>query len=91
MNTSLSELIHPLARLLARFHLVFFVLVIAGGLAAAIFYLNLVINRSQQNDPVASEIKFDTETIKRIEELKTRNDSTEGLSLGDGRINPFVE
>ena len=94
MNSSLSfsGSIQPLKNFVHRFHFVLFVLIIAGGLALAIFLLNNLISESQQEVPVSTKATFDTATIQRLEELRTRDDSQNTqIVLPPGRINPFVE
>lgn len=93
MNASLSSsaIQQSLKHFMQRFHLVLFVLILAGGLAVAIFTLNTIIARSQQQNDTDVRSSFDTETIERINQLKTRNDSESQIELPSGRINPFVE
>lgn len=94
MNTSLSldSIAKPLKHFLARFHLVLFVLVIAGGLAVAIFMLYSLISESRQETSTSTKASFDTATIQRVEELRSREESTDSrLVLPQGRTNPFVE
>lgn len=80
-------------KLLHRFHVVLFVIIVLGGSAVVIFMLNGIIARSSESDGYTSNTNnanFDETTMKRIEELKTRDqNSTTGFP--DGRINPFVE
>ena len=92
MNSSISfQKIHDsLVQFLKRFHLVLSILVIAGSLAFAIFMLNALIARSQEDGTPTPSAQFDTETIERIRKLQTRNDDT-NFNLPSGRINPFVE
>lgn len=93
MNISLTTpgLLRSLKKLLQRFHFLLFILVIAGGLALAIFTLNTLITRSQQQGEPVSNPTFDTKTIDRINQLRTRDDTNENITLPEGRINPFVE
>lgn len=79
---------------LHRFHVVIFVILVLGGVAAAIFALNTIIIRSSDTTDAPSgsnSTAFDQVTIKRIEELKTRDQGGGGLNLPPGRTNPFVE
>lgn len=79
---------------LHRFHVVVFVVLVLGGLVWVVLLLNLtVITSSEPNDytPPTSTTTFDQDTIKRIEELKTRDQNAD-ISMPPGvRINPFVE
>lgn len=79
---------------LHRYHVILFVVVVVGGLAISVFMLNTIVIRS--SDPSDATVgqangEFDQATIKRIEELKTRDQAGTGLDLSKGRTNPFVE
>lgn len=81
-------------RFMHRFHVVVFVIVVLGGVAASVFILNGIVLKS--NDPTGistpdNNANFNQDTIKRIEELKTRDQSGSNLDLSSGRTNPFVE
>ena len=73
-----------------RFHLVLSILLLAGSLTVAIFMLNSLIARSQQDGTPSGITRFDTDTIDQINQLQTREDET-NFSLPNGRINPFIE
>ncbi|HET6746871.1 MAG TPA: hypothetical protein VFH06_02065 [Candidatus Saccharimonadales bacterium] len=77
-----------------RYHVILFVVVVLGGLAVSVFVLNtIVIRSSDTSDSTSGQTsgEFDQATIKRIEELKTRDQAGGGLDLSKGRTNPFVE
>lgn len=77
-----------------RFHVVIFVVIVLGGVAASVFILNSIVVRSTDASEFSSEtssVSFDKETIKRIEDLKTRDQGGATLDLSKGRTNPFVE
>ncbi|HEU5121482.1 MAG TPA: hypothetical protein VFT59_01440 [Candidatus Saccharimonadales bacterium] len=77
-----------------RFHVVIFVVVALGGLAISVFILNAIIIKSSDTSQLPSQqvsAGFDQETIKKIEELKTRDQSGDTFNLPAGRTNPFVE
>lgn len=94
LTLSLDTIKTGLFSFLHRFHVVIFVILVLGGVAASVFTLNLIIIRSGDTSDAPSGTSgatFDQDTIKRIDELKTRNQSTDALDLSKGRTNPFVE
>jgi hypothetical protein len=94
-NLSLASVKKAFFAFLQRFHIIVFVVVVLGGLAVAILMLNNVIVRSSASDGYTSQTNnasFDQATIKRIEDLKTRDQAgSDQLDLSKGRTNPFVE
>lgn len=95
MNLSLAPLTKSLSTFMHRFHVLIFVIVALGGLIAAILVLNSIITRSSANGDgytaAQNSATFDQATIKRIEDLKTRDQTGGQLDLSQGRTNPFVE
>ena len=78
---------------LHRYHVVLFVIIVLGGLAVMVFFLNLVLIRSSESDGYTSSsnnASFDQQTIDRIKDLKEADDSSSQLDLS-GRSNPFIE
>jgi ABC-type bacteriocin/lantibiotic exporter with double-glycine peptidase domain len=94
-NLSLTSVKKGIIAFLHRFHIILFVVVVLGGLAIAILMLNNVIVKSATSDGYTSQTNnasFDQPTIKRIEDLKTRDQAgSDQLDLSKGRTNPFVE
>ncbi|MNR27861.1 hypothetical protein D3C85_1451540 [compost metagenome] len=91
-NISFNELPKQLSRLLHRYHVVTFTLVVLGGMAVAIFLLNNILQASSQpGEGSGISSSFDTDTINRVNELKSSTDAPETMSFPTGRINPFVE
>lgn len=81
-------------RFMHRFHVVIFVVVALGGLAASVFILNTIIVTSSDTSQFLSQntqADFDQETMTKIKELKTRDQGNDALTLPAGRTNPFVE
>lgn len=77
-----------------RFHVVTFVIIVLGGLVVVVLLLNdTIITSGEPNDytPPAATTTFDQATMKRIEELKTRDQSTDISAPPGVRTNPFVE
>jgi hypothetical protein len=93
-DISLTNIKKGLSRFIARFHIVLFTVTILGGLAVIILLLYNVILTSVDSNGYTPESKsadFDQATIKRIEQLRTSNESDGQLDLSQGRTNPFVE
>jgi hypothetical protein len=72
-----------------------FVFIVIGGVITLMLLLNGIIARSGESDgyvaPNANTATFDQATIKKIEDLKTRDQNSGQLDLSNGRTNPFVE
>lgn len=91
-NISLNELPKQLSRLLHRYHVVTFTLVVLGGMAVAVFLLNNILQvSSHPTEGSGISSSFDTDTIERVNELKSSTDAPQTMSFPTGRINPFVE
>lgn len=92
-DLSLTGIKQGFAHVLGRYHIVIFVIVVLGGLAAAIFSLNNTLNASSKDTDYSPSLSssFDQQTIKRINQLKTTDESSSPLDLSHGRTNPFVE
>jgi hypothetical protein len=94
LNISPAAIKNAFFSFLRRFHVVLFVVLVLGGLAISVFILNTIIIASGDTSQFSSEgatQSFDQATIKRIDELKTRDQSGDTLTLPPGRVNPFVE
>lgn len=79
---------------LHRFHAITFVIIVLGGLAVVVLLLNdTIITSGEPNDytPQTTITTFDQATMKRIEELKTRDQNTDIITQPGVRTNPFVE
>ena len=88
-----KKIITEVSSFLHRFHVMLFVIVMLGGLATLIFFLNTVLANATDTTktPLSSQESFDQATIQRIEELNTNSDNTADIKFPSGRINPFVE
>jgi len=94
LNFSIRSIKQLFVRLLRRFHIVIFVIIVFGGLAVVILMLNSIISRSSNSEGYTSQTNngtFDQKTIQRIEQLKTTDQNNGELDLSHGRSNPFVE
>lgn len=94
MDLSITSIKSLLVHILRRYHTVMFIVVIASGLIGVVFILNdILASSTQQVTPADTGLsqEFDPATIKRIEQLRTRDDKATQLDLSQGRSNPFVE
>lgn len=95
MNISSNSTTKLITFVLGRFHAVLFVIVVFGGLSVAVLILSGILQSSSEKSTgeVTGELNalFDQDTVKRIEKLKSSEDSSYDLVLPEGRINPFVE
>ena len=91
-SVSISSLTKPIAAFLKRYHIVLFVLIVAGSLAVALFTLMQSVQPSSDQPPVTtSSLRFDQSTIDAIDQLGTRDDTRGKLNLPSGRVNPLSE
>lgn len=94
ISISLPAIKKALAAFLHRFHVTTFVIVVLGGLVVVVLLLNdTIITSGEPNDykPQTTTTTFDQATMKRIEELKTRDQDTNISAPPGTRVNPFVE
>ena len=71
-----------------------FVVVVLVGLIIIVYLLyNIVISSTDTSGVTqnTTNTSFDKTTIKRINDLKTSDESSGELDLSQGRTNPFVE
>ncbi|NCU37780.1 hypothetical protein EOL96_01810 [Candidatus Saccharibacteria bacterium] len=74
---------------LHRYHVVVFVLIVIGSLAAANFFIAQSINEKRLETPPANNELFDIMTISRINSLNKSSEETTQFVLPAGRTNPF--
>lgn len=93
MNISLDSIKKMFATFLHRFHVIIFVVIVLGGVAVSILVLNNIVILSTDTSEYTqtTEATFDQETIEKVKNLKTSDQSGDELDLSDGRVNPFVE
>lgn len=90
--SSFKELGLKLASFLHRYGLLVFFLLIAAGLITCILLLNNVITQTDNPNGYVSDVndvRFDTETINKLRELRSGNEDTKSIDTGDGRLLPF--
>jgi hypothetical protein len=93
IKLSLGGTKSALSHFLRRFHIVIFVVFALGSLSAGVYILNEVVVTADQKNGYTSTINittFDTDTIKQLELLKEKGETTESIDT-KGRTNPFSE
>lgn len=96
MDIQLKNFLKKISATLRRFHVVIFVVTVFGGLAIAVFVLSSILQASSDTSTTIGGVEslspnFDQETIDKIRQLRTRQDSVSDLRLPAGRISPFAE
>lgn len=92
MNTGGPGFQNALTKFLYRYHLVLFVILVIGSMAAVIYQINQSLNNSTDTSDNSSSIatSFDQKTIDRVNALRPTN-NLEPLKLPNSRSNPFME
>ena len=94
INISPDSIKKATVTFLHRFHVMIFTLVVLVGLIFIVYLLYNIVISSGNTDgltPQTTSTTFDQATIKRINELKSRDQSNDSLDFSQGRTNPFVE
>lgn len=94
MDITLNGVKKGISRVLHRFHILLFAIIVLGTLIVAIYLLNqILVTSDRPNGYIAKSntSAFDTETINKINQLRTVNEPSVPVTLPNGRINPFVE
>jgi hypothetical protein len=94
INISPKSIQKATVAFLHRFHVMIFASIVLIGLIFVVYQLyNIVIQSADtsNNTPVSETTSFDQSTIKRINELKSRDQSADELDFSQGRSNPFIE
>lgn len=94
MEISAPAIQKSIVTFLKRFHVIVYVVLIAGLLMTAVLILYATVNSSGKDDSYvspANNTQFDQETIDRINQLKARDKNDGTINLPAGRTNPFVE
>lgn len=94
VNISLGSIQKAIVNFLHRFHVMVFAFTVLVGLIFIVYLLyNVVISSTETEGltPETTSTTFDKDTIKRINELKSRDQSDDSIDFSQGRTNPFVE
>ncbi len=89
---STTNVKHSLSKVLYRYHVVLFVVIVIGGMAVVVFLLNQTIQAATDTSQIIPQgvESFDQETIDRLNDLTTSSQITD-IKFPQGRINPFSE
>lgn len=91
MDISLNSLKQLTGKVLHRYHLVIFVVIVFGALIAVMVKVNIIIQSSSANNvTTTAPPPFDQKTIDHIRQLRGPGQSSSPLQTS-GRSNPFVE
>lgn len=91
-TTTSNTLLSPIWKVLHRFHVIIFVVIVFGSLSVATFFLYTTIIKSSEVTPVTTNASFDAETIKKVNELKTTEEQkTAPKEPPKSARNPFYE
>ncbi len=92
---STNTLTRGLSNLFRKFHLTLFFVCIIAILVGAVIMLNKTLTDSvSESGNYTSSISagsIDEATLQRLQTLRTSDQPAPGLTLPDGRINPFAE
>jgi hypothetical protein len=91
-NPTSNPAFSPIWKLLHRFHVIFFVVIVFGSLSVATLFLYATIVKSSEITATATTTSFDKETIDKVNELKTAEEqNTKPKDPPMSNRNPFYE
>ena len=87
-----KSIIHPILKIISRFHLLMFFVFMIGALSWAVILINNTLYGEINTDYTStiSAGSIDDATLERIQSLHTSNQAQSPV-LPSGRINPFAE
>lgn len=95
MEIKLSSLTAPFTRFFGKYHPTIFLVSLGLLVAVAIFLLTLTLQvPTGVDDTAAGETinsTFDTDTIKKIQDLRESTESPQSITFPSPRNSPFVE
>jgi hypothetical protein len=94
MEISLNGIKKGIITGLHRYHMVIFTIIVLGSLTSVVFLLNGIVIKSSPNPVTTTSHEansFDPKTIDKLNQLKSRDETTTPLDLTKGRTNPFAE
>ena len=86
--------IKSIFKVISRYGLTLFIIVVVGALSAAVLILTKTIDTTSSTNsmaPTDNINSFDQSTIDRVNQLKTGDNNASNYSPPSGRINPFGE
>jgi len=93
-NANVSLSFKPLLKIFKRFHMTFFIVLLAGGLGYAVMLFTTILDESSVDTTYTSPIEagsIDQATLDRIKALHTSDEVVPATANPTGRINPFSE
>lgn len=93
-NITTNNVFKSIGIAIERFHMTLFIIIIVGGLVAAVMVLNGILQQSSDTNGYTSNLGingFDQTTINRLNQLHTSDEAPTAITLPSGRINPFSE
>lgn len=93
-NISIGALFKPLGRLVGRFQITLFIVLVVAGLGGAVLFLNSILTNTSNADGYISPVgagSIDQATLERLKELHTSDQGAPAPVLPAGRTNPFGE
>jgi len=93
-NDSIKNIFIKISDDFKKYNLTIFIVVLVGGLSTAVILLSdiLQISRDASSTQQSSDnITFDQQTIDRVNQLTTSDESSGDYVKPQGRINPFAE
>lgn len=93
-NNSIINPFNQFVRLIHRYNLVLFIVLVAGGLIASVIILNNILTQPSSNNVGSSNnnsTTSDQSTINRLTNLETSTSNNSYQTLPSGRVNPFSE
>lgn len=93
-NISIGSLFSSIGRLIGRFQITLFTVLVVAGLSAAVLLLSGILDSTSDAGDYVSPVgagSIDQATLDRIKELHTSDQGAPALQLPDGRVNPFGE
>lgn len=93
-NNDIKTVFVSAARVLRRYNLTIFIVILASGLSASVLMLSYTLQKSSDTSGYISTsdiTSFDQVTIDRVKQLHTSSEYTIDTPLPSGRINPFAE
>jgi capsule polysaccharide export protein KpsE/RkpR len=89
-----SGMFKPIKKLFKRFHLTLFIILVVGGLSAAVLFINNTLKDSSVDPNYTSSINagsIDQATLTRLNALHTSTEASAQPTLPAGHINPVSE
>lgn len=92
-NKSQVNILRPLGKFMRRFHMIIFIILIVGIVAASVLMINNALTNVATDDYTSSinAGSIDQATLERIQSLHTSAQPAPAPAMPAGRVNPFAE